>query len=150
MSSIGLLTLGDLITDPITGTRRTHAERHRNLVEQAVLAESVGFTSVHLGEHHFCDYILSAPAIVLGAIAERTSSLRLSTGVALGANNDPIRLAEDYATIDVLSTVASSQSLGEEHSFPTPSRPLGTTRRLLRPCLPKTSSSSSNSGRRSP
>jgi Luciferase-like monooxygenase len=65
---VGLLSLGDLITDPVTGARRSHAQRHRNLVEQAVAAEAVGFTSVHLGEHHFCDYILSAPPVVLAAI----------------------------------------------------------------------------------
>ena len=69
---LGLLTLGDHLTDPVTGARQTQAERHRGLVEQAVVAERSGFTSVHLGEHHFCDYILSAPPIVLAAIAERT------------------------------------------------------------------------------
>jgi alkanesulfonate monooxygenase SsuD/methylene tetrahydromethanopterin reductase-like flavin-dependent oxidoreductase (luciferase family) len=115
---IGLLTLGDLITDPVSGHRRTHAQRHRNLVEQAVLAESVGFSSVHLGEHHFCDYILSSPPVVLSAIAERTTTLRLSTGVALGVNLDPIRIAEDYATVDVLSGGRVEPCLGRATFFP--------------------------------
>lgn len=115
---VGLLSLGDLITDPVTGARRTHSERHRNLVEQAVVAERSGFHSVHLGEHHFCDYILTSPAVVLAAIAERTTTLRLSTGVALGVNNDAVRLAEDYATVDVLSGGRVEPCVGRGTFFP--------------------------------
>ena len=115
---LGLLTLGDHLTDPVTGVRQTQAERHRRLVDQAVLAEQVGFTSVHLGEHHFCDYILSAPPVVLAAIGERTSTLRLSTGVTLGANLDPVRVAEDYATVDLLSGGRVEPVLGRGTFFP--------------------------------
>ena len=116
--SVGLLSLGDLITDPVTGARRTPAERHRNLVDQAVAAERLGFATVHLGEHHFCDYILSSPAVVLAAIAERTTTLRLSTGVTLGANLDPVRVAEDYATVDVLSGGRVEPVIGRGTYFP--------------------------------
>jgi alkanesulfonate monooxygenase SsuD/methylene tetrahydromethanopterin reductase-like flavin-dependent oxidoreductase (luciferase family) len=115
---VGLLSLGDLITDPVTGVRMTTAERHRSLVEQAAVGESVGFTRFHLGEHHFCDYVLSAPPVVLAAIAERTTSMRLSNGVALGANLDPVRLAEDYATVDVLSGGRVEPCLGRGTFFP--------------------------------
>jgi alkanesulfonate monooxygenase SsuD/methylene tetrahydromethanopterin reductase-like flavin-dependent oxidoreductase (luciferase family) len=115
---VGLLTLGDVVTDPITGARRTHAERHRNIVDQAVLAETCGFTSIHVGEHHFCDYVVSSPPVVLAAIAERTTSLRLSTGVALGVNLDPVRLAEDYATVDVLSGGRVEPCIGRGTFFP--------------------------------
>lgn len=100
---VGLLTLGDWLPDPATGERVSQAERHRNIVDQAVVAEAAGFSSIHLGEHHFSDYILTAPPVVLAAIAERTTNLRLSNGVALAATLDPVRLAEDYATVDVLS-----------------------------------------------
>lgn len=55
------------------------------------------------GEHHGLDYIYSAPPVILAAIAERTTNLRLSTAVTLAANLDPVRAAEDYATVDVLS-----------------------------------------------
>ncbi len=99
----GLLSLGDLLADPNTGACRTEAERHRTLVDQAVLAEHVGMHAVHLGEHHGSSYQLSAPAVVLAAIGERTERLRLSTGVTLVANLDPFRVAEDYATLDVLT-----------------------------------------------
>jgi len=100
---IGLLTLGDHLPDPHTGQRTSAVARHRSLVDQAVAAEAAGFARVHVGEHHFCDYIVSAPPVVLAAMAERTERLRLSTGVTLLANLDPVRVAEDYATVDVLS-----------------------------------------------
>ena len=115
---VGLLTLGDIVTDPVTGTRRTHAERHRNVVTQGVLAEAVGFTSVHVGEHHFCDYVVSSPPVVLAAIAEHTATLRLSTGVALGVNLDPVRVAEDYATVDLLSGGRVEPCIGRGTFFP--------------------------------
>jgi alkanesulfonate monooxygenase SsuD/methylene tetrahydromethanopterin reductase-like flavin-dependent oxidoreductase (luciferase family) len=115
---VGLLTLGDVATDPLTGSRRTHAERHRNIIEQAVRAEERGFTSVHVGEHHFCDYIVSSPPVVLAAIAERTTTLRLSTGVALGVNLDPVRVAEDYATVDAISGGRVEPCIGRGTFFP--------------------------------
>ncbi|HAP78337.1 MAG TPA: hypothetical protein DCR14_19925 [Acidimicrobiaceae bacterium] len=115
---VGLLALGDLLDDPVTGTRLTPAQRHRQLVEEAVLAEACGFTSVALGEHHFIEYILSAPPVVLAAIAERTSTLRLSTGVALAANLDPVRIAEDYATVDALSGGRVEPCFGRGTFFP--------------------------------
>lgn len=97
------MSLGDLLPHPITGVRQTEQARHRSIVDQAILAETCGFTSVHLGEHHFSDYMLSAPPVVLGAIGERTDTLKLSTAVTLAGNLDPVRVAEDYATVDVLS-----------------------------------------------
>ncbi len=100
---VGLLSLGDLLADPNTGACRTESERHRTLVDQAVLAEEIGMHSIHLGEHHGSSYQLSAPAVVLAAIGERTERLILSTGVALLANLDPFRVAEDFATLDVLT-----------------------------------------------
>lgn len=100
---LGLMSLGDSITDPHTGGQSPDGERHRMIVEAAALAEEVGFTSVNIGEHHGIDYVYSCPPVVLAAIAERTSRLRLSTAVTLAANLDPWRMAEDYATVDVLS-----------------------------------------------
>jgi alkanesulfonate monooxygenase SsuD/methylene tetrahydromethanopterin reductase-like flavin-dependent oxidoreductase (luciferase family) len=115
---VGLLTLGDWCADPVTGTRSTQSDRHRSLVEQAVVAEAAGFTSVHLGEHHFNEYILSSPHVVLAAIAERTTTLRLSNGVALAANRDPVLVAEEYATLDVLSGGRVEPCVGRGTLFP--------------------------------
>lgn len=100
---LGLMSLGDLLPHPVTDVSVTERARHRSLVEQAVMAEDMGFTAVHLGEHHFSDYMLTAPPVVLAAIAERTTTLQLSTAVTLVGNLDPVRAAEDYATVDVLS-----------------------------------------------
>ncbi|WP_447007602.1 LLM class flavin-dependent oxidoreductase [Saccharothrix isguenensis] len=98
-----LLILGDHLPDPRTGTVVTESERLRAIVDQAVVAEEAGFTGVAIGEHHFARYIVSAPELLLATIAARTSTLRLSTGVTLLAHHDPVRVAEELATLDVLS-----------------------------------------------
>jgi len=114
---IGLMSLGDLLAHPATGETMTEAERHRSIIDQAVLAEELGFAGVHLGEHHFSNYQLSSPPVVLAAIAERTTTLRLSTAVTLAANLDPVRIAEDYATVDVLSGGRAEAVLGRGNLF---------------------------------
>ncbi|QFZ19295.1 LLM class flavin-dependent oxidoreductase [Saccharothrix syringae] len=98
-----LLILGDHLPNPCTGDVVTEADRLRAIVEQAVVAEEAGFTGVAIGEHHFTRYIVSAPELLLATIAARTSTLRLSTGVTLLAHHDPVRVAEELATLDVLS-----------------------------------------------
>ena len=100
---LALVSLGDHITDPDTNTRITQSQKVRLVVEHAVRGEAAGFASVMLGEHHFTDYILSVPQILLAAIAERTTTLRLNTGVTLLPTQDPVRLAEDFSTLDQLS-----------------------------------------------
>jgi hypothetical protein len=99
----GILTLGDNLADPNTGTTTSVDRRYRQIVDLAVRAEEFGFDGFYVGEHHFCDYVVSSPAVLLAFIAERTSRLRLGTGVSLLAHHDPVRIAEDYATLDVLS-----------------------------------------------
>jgi alkanesulfonate monooxygenase SsuD/methylene tetrahydromethanopterin reductase-like flavin-dependent oxidoreductase (luciferase family) len=131
---IGLASLGDLLPDPASGRCLTDVQRHRSIIEQAVLAESLGFDAVHLGEHHGSSYQLSAPAVVLAAISGRTSTLTLSTGVTLVANLDPVRVAEDYATLDCVSDGRAEIVAGRGSLFartfeylgqdPTQSRPL--------------------------
>ncbi|MBB5956880.1 alkanesulfonate monooxygenase SsuD/methylene tetrahydromethanopterin reductase-like flavin-dependent oxidoreductase (luciferase family) [Saccharothrix tamanrassetensis] len=98
-----LLILGDHLPDPNSGRVVSEAERLRAIVEQAVVAEEAGFTGVAIGEHHFTKYIVSAPELLLATIAERTTTLRLSTGVTLLAHHDPVRVAEELAMLDVLS-----------------------------------------------
>ncbi|GHH31486.1 luciferase [Lentzea cavernae] len=98
-----LLILGDHLPNPCTGQEVPQADRLRAMVEQAVVAEQAGFAGVAIGEHHFTRYIVSAPELLLAAVAARTSTLRLSTGVTLLAHRDPVLVAEALATLDVLS-----------------------------------------------
>jgi len=98
-----LLILGDHLPNPCTGEEVSQADRLRAMVEQAVVAEEAGFAGVAIGEHHFTRYIVSAPELLLAAVAARTSTLKLSTGVTLLAHRDRVLVAESLATLDVLS-----------------------------------------------
>lgn len=100
---IGLFSLVDHLEDPRSGSRISEGQRLRELVEQGVLAEAIGFERFAVGEHHFSDYILPNPNLVLAAVAARTHRIRLFTAVTLIALHDPVRLAEDVSTVDALS-----------------------------------------------
>ncbi|WP_329182150.1 LLM class flavin-dependent oxidoreductase [Streptomyces sp. NBC_01477] len=101
---IGTITFGTLLNDPFTGHRLTQRERLAEVVAGAVLAEELGYSWYAVGEHHFGERdVISAPPVVLAAVAERTSTITLATGTTLVANRDPVLLAEDYATLDLLS-----------------------------------------------
>lgn len=100
---VSLMSLGDIVDDPVTGTPFSATERYRMTIEAAEICDRLGLQGMYIGEHHGIDYTFSSPAVLLAAIAERTTRLRLGTAVALAANLDPLRLAEDYATVDVIS-----------------------------------------------
>src|SRR6478736_5754470 len=100
---VGPMSLGDHMPDPHTGSLMTRAQRRRMLVEAGTLADQCGFSSFNIGAHHGSACITSSPPVILAAIAERTARIRLGTPVALLANLDPLRVAEDYATLDALS-----------------------------------------------
>ncbi|MFI2102242.1 LLM class flavin-dependent oxidoreductase [Isoptericola sp. NPDC019693] len=88
---------------PVTGEAVPPADRLERVVEHAVLAEELGFDSFAVGERHAGDVLSSAPTVILGAVAARTSRILLSTGVTVLSLLDPIRVAEDLATVDQLS-----------------------------------------------
>ncbi|MGW5655059.1 LLM class flavin-dependent oxidoreductase [Streptomyces humi] len=101
---LGLITFGSLLPDPITGRTLTQRQRLRDVVRAAAEAEDAGFVWYTVGEHHFGERdVISSPALVLAAIAEHTSTIRLATGTTLVANRDPVLVAEDYALVDLLS-----------------------------------------------
>jgi probable LLM family oxidoreductase len=79
------------------------ALRMRELVEEAVLAEEVGLDVFGVGEHHRPDFAVSAPAVALAAIAERTSKIRLTSAVSVLGSDDPVRVFQQFATLDLLS-----------------------------------------------
>lgn len=94
----GLLTLFDHYAEDCS-----EEQYYKNFFEEVDLAEQLGFDSIWIGEHHFCRYICPAPQIIAGAIAQRTKKMRIGTAIALLPHHDPIRLAEDYALVDMLS-----------------------------------------------
>jgi probable LLM family oxidoreductase len=99
---LGLYTFGELANDPKTGWT-SPAERTRQLVEEMVLADQVGLDVFGIGEHHRPDFVVSAPAVVLAAGAERTNRIRLTSAVSVLSSDDPIRVFQDFATLDLLS-----------------------------------------------
>ncbi|MBW1884217.1 MAG: LLM class flavin-dependent oxidoreductase [Deltaproteobacteria bacterium] len=100
---MGILSLGDHLRDVVLGERTSQRAKIRAMVELGVRTEKLGLDAFWVGEHHFNDYIVSSPQLVLAAVAERTSRIRLGTGVTLLPNHDPVRVAEDFATLDILS-----------------------------------------------
>ncbi|MEE4300399.1 MAG: LLM class flavin-dependent oxidoreductase [Pseudomonadales bacterium] len=113
----GVLTLGDWMAGPDGDDRPTRAERFARIVRLAERAEALGFDAFHVGEHHLCDYIVSSPQMLLAAISQRTERIRLSTGVTLVANRDPVHLAEDYASLDLLSAGRAEMIAGRGNAF---------------------------------
>ena len=89
--------------DPLTGAVPTETERFHAVVDTAVLYEQLGFDGFSVGERHHPPFLSSSPPVVLGHIAARTTRIRLFTGVTLLSALDPVRVAEDYATLDHLS-----------------------------------------------
>ncbi len=79
------------------------AERMKNLMEEIVLAEQLGLDVFALGEHHRPEYIVSSPAVVLAAAAAVTKNIRLSSAVTVISSDDPVRVYQDFATVDLIS-----------------------------------------------
>lgn len=109
----GLCSLGDHVADPTTGQRTSQTERHAHILEYLGAAESLGFDAVVAGEHHFSDFIMSVPQMFLAHLAGSTSRIRLTSGVTLLPHHDPVRLAEDFATLDVLSEGRAEMWVGK-------------------------------------
>ncbi len=100
---LGLYTFADLTPDPATGVSISATERLAEVVEEAVLADQLGLDIFGVGEHHRPDFILSAPAVALAAIAARTKSIRLTSAVTVLSSDDPVRVFQDFATLDLIS-----------------------------------------------
>lgn len=100
---IGIYSFVELTPDPMTGKMITPAERLRNLMETIELADQVGLDVFAVGEHHRPDFVASAPLVILGAAAARTQHIRLSTAVTVLSSDDPVRVFQDFATLDLLS-----------------------------------------------
>ena len=100
---IGLTSFAETTPDVHTGKTYSHAERLRNVVEEIKLADEVGLDVYGLGEHHRTDYASSRPAITLAAAATQTKNIKLTSSVTVLSSEDPVRVYQEYATIDGLS-----------------------------------------------
>jgi len=100
---LGIYTFGEVTPDARTGERISVERRLRNLVEEIELADRVGLDVFGVGEHHRPDYVVSAPAVVLAAGGARTKRIRLTSAVNVLSSDDPVRVFQQFATLDLLS-----------------------------------------------
>lgn len=117
---LGLDTFGERTQGP-DGELVSHAQALRDVVEQAVLADRVGLDFIGLGEHHREDFAISAPEVLLGAIAAKTTHIKLGTAVTILSTDDPIRVFQRFSTLAAISGGRAEAILGRgsfTESFP--------------------------------
>jgi probable LLM family oxidoreductase len=100
---LGLYTFADVDPNPADGKGPEAARRLKNLLEEIELADQVGLDVFGLGEHHRPDYAASAPAVILAAAAVKTKTIRLTSAVTVLSSDDPVRVYQQFATLDLLS-----------------------------------------------
>jgi probable LLM family oxidoreductase len=118
---LGITTFADAYPDPETGETVSHGERLRQVLEEVELAEDVGLEVYGVGEHHRPDFASSAPAVVLAAAAGRTSKIRLTPAVSILSSDDPVRVFQQFATLDLVSNGRAELLVGRGsfiESFP--------------------------------
>lgn len=117
---LGLDTFGD-ITKGADGKLLSHAQVIRDVIDEAVLADEVGLEFFGVGEHHRADFAISAPDVVLAAIAGRTIRIRLGSAVTVLSSDDPVRVFQRFSTLDAASKGRAEVILGRgsfTESFP--------------------------------
>ena len=100
---IGVDSFAAVISDPATGLTLSHVERMQNLLEEIELADKIGLDVFGIGEHHRAEFLDSAPAVILAAAATRTKSIRLTSAVTVLSASDPVRVFQEFATLDLIS-----------------------------------------------
>jgi probable LLM family oxidoreductase len=118
--AFGLDTFGD-ITVGADGKPLPHAQVIRDVIEEAVLADAIGIDAFGVGEHHRPDFAVSAPEVVLAAIASRTKRIRLGSAVTVLSSDDPIRVFERFSTLNAASSGRAEITVGRgsfTESFP--------------------------------
>ncbi|WP_019203090.1 LLM class flavin-dependent oxidoreductase [Tsukamurella sp. 1534] len=114
----GVFTVGDVTPDPTTGRAPTEHERIEAMTALALKAEEVGLDVFATGEHHNPPFVPSSPTTLLGWIAARTNTLKLSTATTLITTNDPVKIAEDYAMLQHLAEGRVDLTLGRGNTGP--------------------------------
>jgi probable LLM family oxidoreductase len=100
---LGLYSFAEVTPDPVTGEIISPAQRLNDLLEEIELADQLGLDVFGLGEHHRPDFAASAPAVVLAAAAQRTKRIRLTSAVSVLSSDDPVRVFQQFSTLDLLS-----------------------------------------------
>lgn len=100
---LGIGMFGDLQIDPVTGTIQAPQQRIREIIREIQLMDEVGIDFFGLGEHHRPDYAVASPEIVLAAAAAVTQRIKLGSAVSVISSSDPVKLYQDFATVDLLS-----------------------------------------------
>ena len=100
---LGIYTFVEATPDARTGHLITPEQRLANLMEEVALADEAGLDVFGVGEHHRPDYVVSTPAVVLAAAAMRTTRIRLTSAVTVLSSDDPVRVFQEFATVDLLS-----------------------------------------------
>jgi probable LLM family oxidoreductase len=100
---LGLYTFGDVHPDPVSGTRTSPAQRLREILERVRLAEQVRLDHVGVGEHHRPDYAISSPSTVIAAALAQTERISVGSAVTVLSTEDPVRVYQQFATMDLLS-----------------------------------------------
>jgi len=116
----GLDTFGDITKRP-DGALLSHAQVIRDVIEEAMLADSIGVDAFGVGEHHRSDFAVSAPDVVLAAIASRTKRVKLGSAVTVLSSDDPIRVFERFSTLNAASNGRAEITVGRgsfTESFP--------------------------------
>ena len=126
-----------MATSPGAPTARClpHAQVIRNVIDEGVLADRLGIDFIGLGEHHRADFAISAPEVVLAAIAARTKKIRLGSAVTVLSSDDPIRVFQRFSAVDAASKGRAEVILGRgsfTESFPLFGFDLGQYRRAVR------------------
>jgi probable LLM family oxidoreductase len=109
---IGIDSFAALVPDPITGHIVTAQERIAHLLQEIELADQVGLDTFGLGEHHRSEYLDSAPAVILAAAAARTTTIRLTSAVTVLSAADPVRIFQEFATLDLISNGRAEMIVG--------------------------------------
>ena len=100
---IGIDSFAAAISDPATGLTLSPAERMHHLLEEIELADRVGLDVFGIGEHHRAEFLDSAPVVILSAAAARTENIRLTSAVTVLSASDPVRVFQEFATLDLIS-----------------------------------------------
>jgi probable LLM family oxidoreductase len=113
---LGISSFAELTPDTVTGKTISGHQRMIDLMEEIELADQIGLDVYALGEHHRPDFIVSSPAVVLAAAAVKTNHIKLSSAVTVLSSDDPVRVFQDFATVDLLS-VGRAEIMAGRGSF---------------------------------